>query len=114
MTQRIKTRVKAQKMMRAKKMITAMTALLMIAMFVTMLSVCSYVEHTYTKEAIACVYDNGVIGFIDNTGHEYQVDNVDNVVCGQRVKLIMNDECTISDIKDDSIRRIKPIDIVMN
>ena len=113
MTQHIKTRAKAQKMIRAKKMITMMMTSLITIMFIIMLSVCSYIEHTYTKEAITCVYDDGVTGFIDNTGHEYQVDGVDNVVCGQRVKLIMNDECTTS-ITDDSIRYIKPLDIVMN
>lgn len=113
MTKHIKTRAKAQKMIRVKKMITMMTASLIVTMFIIMLSVCSYIEHTYTKEAIACVYDDGVVGFIDDTGHEYQVDSVDNVVCGQRVKLIMNDECTTS-ITDDSIRHIKPLDVVMN
>ena len=113
MTQHIKTRVKAQKMIRTKKRATTIIALLIATMFVIMLSVCSYIEHTYTKEAVVCVYDNEVVGFIDNTGHEYQADNVDNVVCGQRVKLIMNDECTTS-MTDDSIRYIKPLDIVMN
>lgn len=113
MTQHIKTRVKAQKMIRTKKRATIVIALLITTMFIAMLSVCSYIEHTYTKEAVACVYDNEVVGFIDDTGHEYQVDNVNNVVCGQRVKLIMNDEYTTS-ITDDSIRYIKPLDIVMN
>lgn len=110
MTQHIKTRVRAQQMMRAKKIGTT----IVITLFIVLFSFCSYIEHTYTKEATAWVYDNGTVGFIDDTGHEYIAVNVKNVAHQQRVKLIMNDECTASNTKDDSIRRIKPIDIVLD
>ena len=104
MTRHIKTRARAQKIV----------ATIIIVVFIALLSLCSYIEHTYTKEATAWVYDNGTVGFIDDTGHEYVAVNVENVAHQQRVKLVMNDECTTSNTKDDSIRKIKPIDIVLD
>lgn len=70
--------------------------------------ICSYIEHTYTREAIAYQQEDGSTLFVDTTGNEWIVDTEENYD-GQEVKLVMNDNCTISDITDDIITKVKLI-----
>jgi hypothetical protein len=88
------------------------TLLLLVTLFITMFCVCSYVEHTYTREATVWVNEDGSMSFIDEGGREWVAD-ADNVVHGQKVVLVMDDHCTSSYIKDDVIKKIKPLEIVM-
>lgn len=77
-----------------------------------MFSFCSYIEHTYTREATVWINEDGTTSFIDNCGYEWSAD-VDNVVHGQKVILVMDDHCSSSYIKDDVIKKVKPIKIHM-
>lgn len=70
--------------------------------------VCSYIEHTYTREAIAYQQEDGSTLFIDTTGNEWMIDTEEDYN-EQEVKLVMNDNGTISNITDDIITKVKPI-----
>lgn len=95
------------RVIRERAMIT-----LAIIIFIVMFCFCSYVEHTYTREATTWVYDDGTVSFIDDQGYEWEAD-VDNVVHGQRVVLVMDDHCSSSYIKDDVVKGVKPVKIHM-
>lgn len=83
-----------------------------IITIVIMFCLCSYIEHTYTREATVWVNKDGTTTFIDSCGYEWEAD-VDNVVHGQKVILIMDDHCSNSYIKDDVIKDVKPVKISM-
>ena len=79
-----------------------------------MFIVCSYIEHTYKREATVWINeDSNVVTFIDDCGYEWEAEDVQNVVHGQRVTLVMDDHCSASYIKDDYIKKIIPQEIVM-
>lgn len=85
---------------------------LTIIIFIIMFCFCGYIEHTYTREATVWIGEDGTTSFIDDCGYEWYAD-VDNVVHGQKVVLIMDDHCSNSYIKDDVIKRVKPVSINM-
>ena len=81
-----------------------------IIIFIVMFCFCSYVEHTYTREATVWMYEDGTVSFIDGQGYEWAAD-VDNVTHGQKVVLIMDDNCSSNNIYDDYIKDVKPVKI---
>ena len=84
--------------------------MLVVVLFVTVFSVCNYIEHTYTREATVWVNEDGTTSFIDDCGYEW-LAVVDNVAHGQRVILVMDDHCSSTYIKDDIVKKVKPISI---
>ena len=112
MTQKIKTRARAKKMIRARKIRTILASCFVVLLFATLLGTVSYVEHTYTKQATVCIHDDNTISFIDAQGHEWIAD-ADNVVMGQTVTLKLYTNLTDNCITDDVILNIKPMDVRM-
>ena len=111
MTRHIKTRAKAQKMIRARKIRQMMMMVMTIVIIISTLLLCSYIEQRYTREAVACVEEDGIT-FVDNMGHEWSAD-AENVVDGQMVKLKMHTNNTDGNVYDDIVVRVKPMPIRM-
>lgn len=79
-----------------------------ILFFIGCLMFCSYVETTYTREGKIINIDNNNIFIKDSQGNIW-VFNENELHVGDKVKLILDNHLTRSDITDDVIRKIKRI-----
>lgn len=87
--------------------IVSMALMLLLGLFCW----ANYYEHHYEREAVVTeIAEDNEVTFIDSLGYEWKAV-ANNVAIGQKVILIMNDECTVMDILDDSIVKIKPTKI---
>lgn len=83
------------------------TVLLAISIFIVF-AVCSKIEMTYTRKAVVTEINNTLVTFTDECGYNWQAD-LERLEIGDRVKLIMDNNTTNNNIKDDKIIKIKII-----
>ena len=83
------------------------TILLVISILV-IFAVCSQIEMTYTRKAVVTEVDNTLVTFTDECGYDWQAD-LEGFEKGVRVILIMDNNTTNNNIKDDKIIKVKTI-----
>lgn len=75
---------------------------------VVILCLCSYISSNYTREAYVISNNNNVCEFKDNTGNTWTAEDV-SCKEGDKVRLYMCTNNTDTNIKDDTIKKVKVI-----
>lgn len=100
------TRAKRQSKVKVHKMRQMMTMMITIIIIISTLTIASFIETTYTRDAVVDKTEGLSVHFVDNTGMGWWYDGCYAEV-GEEVKLIMHTNNTDSCVEDDIIKDIK-------
>lgn len=80
----------------------------MIGFIVVAFTLCSYIEHNYTRKSCEVIQvHNGIVAVVDKGGNVWEFEG-EGYHKGDTVNLHMNDNCT-STICDDYIKKVKKV-----
>ena len=100
------TRAKRQSKVRAKKMRQMMTNIMVVVIIISTLAIASFIETTYTRDAVVDKTEGLSVHFVDTTGRGWWYDGCYAEV-GEEVTLIMHNNHTDDYVEDDIIKDIK-------
>lgn len=85
--------------------------ILITIVMITVLIILTTIEHTYTREVTVYKIDNNTqeITVVDNNYNvwKYYTQDTTQYTVGQEITVVMNDNHTDSNIKDDKIVKVK-------
>lgn len=100
------TRISRQSKARAHKMRQMMTMMITVVVIISTLTIASFIETTYTRDAVVDKTEGLSVHFVDTTGRGWWYDGCYAEV-GEEVTLIMHNNHTDNHVEDDIIKDIK-------